>query len=223
VTLELVDHVIGRAKTGVRHLIGEIMYERRYHVRTSGLVMLDTFGLANDERVYYIAASWHTLRLALSRESVTDRDVFIDLGCGMGRMVLEAAARYPFRRVIGVELSEQLVEIARLNVALTTRRQRSGRIELVCSDVLEYQIPDDVTVVFMNNPFRGPVFKHVVDELVRSLRRDPRSIRIIYSNPAEGSVLESAGFRRIRAINSRPADFPFGMDTIELLYKRNPL
>jgi precorrin-6B methylase 2 len=190
------------------------MYERRYRVHTSGRVMLDTFDLANDERVYYIAAPWYTLRLALSRESVTDRDAFIDLGCGMGRMVLEAAARYPFRRVIGVELSEQLIEIARRNVAQTTRRQRSGRVELVCSDVLEYQVPDDVTVVFMNNPFRGAIFQHVVDALVRSLERNPRSMRIVYFNPAEASALESAGFRGIRTINSRREEFPFGATII---------
>ena len=45
-------------------------------------------------------------------------DVFIDLGSGMGRMVLEAA-RYPFKRVIGVELVEQLHDLARANLAST--------------------------------------------------------------------------------------------------------
>ena len=53
-------------------------------------------------------------------------DVFLDLGAGKGRMLL-AASRYPFRRVIGVELSDRLAAIARSNVAAFRLRARSGR------------------------------------------------------------------------------------------------
>lgn len=42
--------------------------------------------------------------------------MFLDLGSGKGRMVL-SAARFPFRRIIGVELSNDLTAIARRNVA----------------------------------------------------------------------------------------------------------
>ena len=45
-----------------------------------------------------------------------DHDLtFIDLGSGKGRAVL-LASLYPFRRLIGVEFSPELTEVARLNV-----------------------------------------------------------------------------------------------------------
>ena len=32
------------------------------------------------------------------------------------------------------------------------------QVELICADVREYEIPDDVTVIYMNNPVRGSIF-----------------------------------------------------------------
>ena len=47
-------------------------------------------------------------------------DVFVDFGCGKGR-VLFLAARYRFARIIGVELSERMAEQARRNLAREPR------------------------------------------------------------------------------------------------------
>jgi tRNA G46 methylase TrmB len=51
-----------------------------------------------------------SLRVRVRREpesagEITREDVFIDIGCGMGPVLVEAAARYGFRRVIGVKLA----------------------------------------------------------------------------------------------------------------------
>src|SRR6478609_9761998 len=86
-----------------------LAFESRYAVKTSGRTDLDVYGLDADDRVYYIPSNWLTLRRVLRRHDVRPDDVFIDLGSGKGRMVLEAA-RYPFRRVIGVELAQPLHE-----------------------------------------------------------------------------------------------------------------
>jgi len=51
---------------------------------------------------------------------------FVDLGAGMGRVVL-LAARRPFRAVIGVEISPALVEIARENLAAMRDPKRVAR------------------------------------------------------------------------------------------------
>jgi methylase of polypeptide subunit release factors len=42
-------------------------------------------------------------------------DVFVDFGCGKGR-VLYLACRHPFKEVIGVDLSPAVVEAARRNL-----------------------------------------------------------------------------------------------------------
>lgn len=213
--------LVARPYAWLRRTVGQLLYERRYGVRTSGKVMLDDLGAGGADRVYYIPSSWHTLRRTLRRNEVDGLDVFIDLGSGMGRVVLEAA-RYPFKRVIGVELTEELHEIARNNLARTRLRLHCNEIELVRSDVLDYRIPDDVTVVFMQNPFRGPVFAAVIDKLIASADEHPRPVRLIYENPVEERVLLDTGrFRLLRTV-SQPRHKPGSMFGLVRVYSLTP-
>ena len=140
--------------------------------------------------MYYIASNWRTLRRALRRYEIGQDDVFIDFGSGMGRMVLEAS-RFPFKKVIGVELASQLHTIAQENMKSMQRRARCMEIELVNSDILDYDFPDDVTFVYMFNPFRGAIFQGVVEMMIRSLDRNPRTLHLIYLNPYEEPYLLS--------------------------------
>ena len=179
-----------------------LAFEARYGIHTAGRTDLDNYGLADQDRVYYIPANWFTLRRVLRRRDVGAEDVFIDLGSGKGRMVLEAA-RYPFRRVIGVELAHPLHEIATQNVQTARMRRSCTDVELVCADVTDYVIPDDVTVVFLNNPFRGDVFAQVAGQLIDSYDRQPRRILVIYNNPVEDDTLINTG-RFLRRRTVRP-------------------
>lgn len=82
-----------------------------------------------------------------------------------GPVVLQAA-RYPFRRVIGVELSPVLHAHAQRNVELALATLRCKDVALVNRDVLAYEVPDDVTVVYFYNPFQGSVFSSIVGKLL---------------------------------------------------------
>ena len=188
---------IRRPYVWLRSGITDLLFERRLGVRTSGEIELHELGIAADDREKYQPVGWLKLRRILPPGAVTADDVFLDVGCGMGRAVLLAAA-YPFRRVIGVELSAQLVEIAQDNVDRCRARLRCRDVVLINADAVEYGIPDDVTVVFMNNPIRGAAFAAVVDHVLNSYDRRPRTMRIAYGNPIEEPALLSTG--RIRII-----------------------
>jgi SAM-dependent methyltransferase len=181
----------------LRNGITDLLYERRLGVRTSGDIGLEELGIAADGRVQYRPVGWLLLRRILPPSAVTTDDVFLDIGSGMGRAVVLAAA-YPFRRVIGVELSTRLVDIARDNVDRSRARQRCKDVVLVNADAVQYEIPDDVTVVFMNNPVRGANFAAVVEHVLDSYDHRPRMMRIVYANPIEEAALLSTG--RIRII-----------------------
>ncbi|MEV0381974.1 class I SAM-dependent methyltransferase [Nonomuraea sp. NPDC050643] len=206
----------------LRRNVGQLLYERRYGVRTAERVDLADIGLDGEDRVYYAAVNWQALRKALPKSEVGERDVFVDFGSGMGRAIVQAS-QYPFGRVIGVELSEELTGIARENVRNMRVRRRCGEIELIASDVLDYAIPDDVTVAFFNNPFRGKIFSEVIDRLIASVDRVPRPVRVIYGNPLEEPYLLSTGrFRHLRTIDLKPDPLgpPFGtIRTYDLLPK----
>jgi hypothetical protein len=191
-----------------RHLAGDLLYERRYGVRTSGRLILDGH---DAESICYIAVKWGQLPSVLPRKSVTSQDAFIDLGSGMGRAVLEAAANYPFARVIGVELSQELNDIACQNLATTKRRLRCRNIDLVCADLREYELPDDVTVIFVNNSIRGSIFYRMLDEFTASMSRNPRRLRFVYSNPLEEqAVLARNEWKKIRTVAARRSEWPYG-------------
>ncbi len=202
----LVHRAVRSPYVWARLIATDLLFERRYGVRTSGEVTMEDLGLASEGREQYQPVGWRRLHQALPRASVGPDDVFLDLGCGMGRGVLLASG-YPFRRVIGVELSARLADLARENMQRSRAPRRCGGIEIVTSDVLDYDIPDDVTVVFLNNPFGGHVFARVMEKLVDSLERHPRPMRIVYGNPVEEAMLLDTGrFELVRVVRGlRPS------------------
>jgi SAM-dependent methyltransferase len=120
-------------------------------------------------------------------KSVTKRDVrnevFIDYGCGMGRVVL-MAARQPFKRVIGIELFPELVDVAKRNAASAKPRLKSP-VELVHADATQFVVPDDVSVVYLFNPFRGSVMAQMQERLRESLVRRPRPLTLLYAHASD--------------------------------------
>lgn len=150
------------------------------------------------ERAIYQPSGWRYLRRGLRRRDITSDDVFVDFGCGKGRVLCQAA-RYPFARVIGVEISETLTKVARSNVERNRGRFACQRVELVTADVVDYEIPDDVTVAYLYYPFAGTTFRTVIDRLVESIDRSPRRLTIIYACPGlENYILATGRFRLAR-------------------------
>lgn len=151
--------------------------ERWLGIRTAGQVKAPELGYAHG---LYIPSSWLVLRELFRRLEVAEGDTFVDVGSGMGRVVFMAARR-PFKRVIGVERSEQLNEVARSNIARNRHRLACDDVEFLSVDALEWEIPDDLTVVYLYCPFPAPVFERLVENLIASIDRAPRTVRIIYT------------------------------------------
>jgi SAM-dependent methyltransferase len=197
--------MLKRAYRAFTRRVSTAVIDRVLNVDTAQRVDLAQLGLDAPDRVSYEAAGWRELRRILRPAEVSGDDVFLDLGSGKGRMVL-LAARCHFRRVIGVEVAEPLTAVARRNVATCRLRPRCGEIQLVTADVLDYKIPDDVSVVYMFNPFRGAIFDAVVAELIASVDRRPRPLRLIYRNGRNCERLTKTGrFRLVReSLGLRP-------------------
>ncbi|MDQ3276287.1 MAG: methyltransferase domain-containing protein [Actinomycetota bacterium] len=195
------DRVVAVAKAAYRGVrwFSDATFDHWYGVRTRALGESRRGAPTIGDRVGYEPAGWLNLRRILSPREVDEGDIFLDLGSGMGRVVLQAA-RYPFRRVIGVEVSVDLHEAARENVARSREKLRCRDVVLVRSDVMDYPVPDDVTVVFLYNPFRGETFAQAVDAVLASVDRNPRRMRIVYVNPCEEQALLGTG--RVRLVRT---------------------
>jgi SAM-dependent methyltransferase len=186
------DVDIGRNLRITRRYVYGKCFDLRYRVettRTSGPRYTD------ERRGYEPSETWQMLRI-LPPAAITPTDVFADVGCGKGRALVIAAHHYSFQRVMGVEISAEIYEIAQRNVA--RMRQAATPIELIHSDVDHWKIPQDVTVFYLFNPFTGHTFGRFVEKVVASQQENPRRILIVYVFPVMGDVLTAQGFRMIR-------------------------
>ena len=166
-------------------------------------VELDHF---HRDRVHYVPSDWLDLWRVLRKRTVSKADVFVDFGSGKGRILFQAA-RYPFGRVIGVEISEALSQVARANLEANAQKLACKEIVLVTIDAAYYQIPADMTVAYFYHPFSGPTFKTVIDRIVESVNSHPRHLTIIYQCPAmEEYVLATGVFELVTTAKGKPDD-----------------
>jgi cyclopropane fatty-acyl-phospholipid synthase-like methyltransferase len=124
--------------------------------------------------------------------------VALDLGVGMGIAALTLSPH--FSLVIGVELSPELIAIAKRNI---TKMQVSN-IELHCADARAFSAGlERVTHVYMFNPFPETVMKVVMEKIRQSLVRAPRRLMIIYKFPVCHETIIAAGFAHKRTFHLR--------------------
>jgi len=108
---------------------------------------------------------------------------FVDLGSGKGRTLL-MAAEYPFRKIVGVEVVEELHRAAQENIrAYQSPTRQCLAIEAVCADAREFELPEEPLVIFLFNPLPEGALREVIGRLEKSLARSPRAVWIVYHNP----------------------------------------
>jgi len=148
-----------------------------------------------------------------------DQYTFIDLGSGKGRTLL-MASEYPFRKIVGVELIEELHRGAEENIrAYKSSTQRCLEIQAVCADARAFELPDEPLVLYLFNPLPEAALRQLVEHLGRSLSHSPRPVWIVYHNPilepalAASPFLEKAGATPNYSLyRSKPADFQGNSD-----------
>jgi SAM-dependent methyltransferase len=119
-----------------------------------------------------------------------DQYAFIDLGCGKGRALM-VASEFSFARLVGVEISPDLAEIARRNAAVIALRDpRRAPIEIQVGDATAMRPPAERVVYFMYNPFGRGLTEMLVDGLERQLESGLQHAFVIYYNPVFGDVLD---------------------------------
>lgn len=183
-------------------------FDRRHGVRTHYIVNLEDLNDAEraefGERHQPTPAS--VLQPILSGLPIQHEDfTFVDLGCGMGRAAF-LACRLPFKRIIGVEFSAELHRIAEQNrLSFHDENRRCTEIRFVCADAAGYSFPEENTVFYLFNPFGKPTMRKVVENIGRSIKKHPREVLIVYYNPAEAEVLDTAPFlEKIHSADPRP-------------------
>jgi SAM-dependent methyltransferase len=179
------------------------VFERRMQVSTAGHTYLDE-GI-DSENAFYEGCEWIPTRRVLKSLEPGPDDVFVDLGSGKGQALL-IAGRLPYRTVLGIDLDPALVEAADQNVERARPKLRCQDVRSEARDVLQWEVPDDLTTVFMYCPFMGEVFHQAMQRIFDSYDRNPRPLHLVYDFPWMHDWLLSTG--RVVVTDVLPSQWP---------------
>jgi hypothetical protein len=167
-------------------------WARRRGVHTEGIVEIEGFApdIPNREHAgSYIPTnpwSFRALIVALVDLGVQPREfTLVDMGYGKGRVIL-MGAQVGFREVIGVEFDPGLARYAAENLR-DYRHSRGAAVSVHRGDAVDFPIPPGPLVVFLFNPFRGPVLEAVAENIRRSYVEHPRNTYVVYVWPRPDS------------------------------------
>lgn len=190
--------------------LAEIYYEMVLRSKTGRMVRLDELkvdGRISDHGHMYVPCPYFFIYQAFNelKDEVSGATI-IDFGCGLGR-VLFFATRFPFAKTIGIEASPDLSAEASQNLQryYQNNNLKSPAWEIVHQDAMTYEVPEEATIFFFNDPFDETVMNPVISNICQSQENKPRDIFVIYVNPPHLKIFEEHGFTKVLSTVNRHA------------------
>jgi SAM-dependent methyltransferase len=118
---------------------------------------------------------------------------FVDVGTGKGRPLL-LASELPFRKVIGVELSDELAGIAQQNVTRWNRLKKTkAKIRVVREDAMKFLWPRTPLLVYLYNPFACSLIERMAENIAAVSTAGSGLADLLYVNPTCAETLAEQG------------------------------
>ena len=175
----------------------EVKGERKYNLDTIELDRLKTITVTGNNLEHasiYQACNYFILEKGLNYlRSINENKNITDFGCGKGR-ALVVAAHYGFANITGIDFAKALCLSAEKNIQETQRLYSSAKFNIICADVVNYEIEKEQTIFFFFNPFDEIIMLKVVKNILSSFKEKERKIYIMYANPVHKEIFLSAGF-----------------------------
>jgi predicted RNA methylase len=174
--------------------VADRITDKKLGIASSECRSLAELGLNLQNCNRYQPISYSDLRRILDSISISNEDVFLDFGSGMGR-ALCVAAQYPFRAVLGVEISTELCAAARRNVEQARSKLLCKDVRVLNTDAVQYEVPAEVSTIYFFNPFGRTILARVFGNLAISLREAPRHMTVVFYGTAASEAFreEAAG------------------------------
>jgi SAM-dependent methyltransferase len=154
----------------------------------------DSSETVTDRTHYYADSSGLEFEKIMNHFPISSRDAIVDFGCGKGGILI-TLSKYPFAKIAGVEISPDLVAIAEKNIKVLNLK----KIEIFCSDAVEFKQLDDFNYIYFFDPFPAVVMQDVLKNIEQSIINVPREVTIIYLNPFCHDLIETkSAFKKVR-------------------------
>lgn len=181
----------------VKMALYEILFDYKYKTDTVSIIYKDSLEDislevklrgSDAQSVYYL----HAKEMLNAVDVDKKNSVFLDIGCGQARAMITAAEQ-GFTKVIGLDYSKTLCNLCESNITKYKESTNDSKtiFSVVEGDARNYDVPSEVNVIFMHNPFDNEITEIVLHNIDKSLQANPRKMYILYGNP-----LHSESFKK---------------------------
>jgi len=157
-----------------------LFYDFKFGIQTTGSYFSEESIRENMESKLdsktYVPTYYSNINKIISHLKLHKNDIFIDLGCGKGRVVF-MFSRKNIKQAIGVEINKLFFKIAEDNLKRYKYKNKS-EINFFNIDASKHKFSNE-TIIFMRYPFSDLTMKKISLNLKKSLKKNPRNIRII--------------------------------------------
>ena len=140
--------------------------------------------------VYFSSSAYFPeLKKVLNDLGISEKDSILDYGSGKGALLV-LFRKYRFKKIAGVELSGKLLQIADRNF----RKLNISNLSLFHSDARQFKDLEDYNYFYFYNPFPCEIMAVVLRNIVDSIEKLPRTVKLIYCNPKCHELIVNSGF-----------------------------
>lgn len=161
-----------------------------YHAPVTGDKSLTSSKAVNKDAEENMPSSFYEMAEGLGQTGLKNKDVsLIDIGCGEGR-ILNFGMLLNFKEVFGIELDETAYKKAIENCEKMKSKGYTTAFHIEHMDAALYDLPQNINVVYLFNPFREKTMESIVEKVVAQVNKFKTPIYVIYCVPVWVKVFE---------------------------------
>jgi 16S rRNA G966 N2-methylase RsmD len=176
---------LNRSYQSLLSVFEDYYFDQRYYLNTMKITNVKDLDISEDDKqnsFRYQPTRRRHFRNLMNELIFPDGSVFVDLGSGKGRVLL-MASEYNFSRIVGVEISRELCNIAKSNLkAFESKSKQCLPVEIVELDVSKYRVNEDENIFYLFKPFNDFIMKQILENITTSLKQKPRKVWLIFNN-----------------------------------------
>jgi len=127
------------------------------------------------------------LKIVLQGIQINKDKSILDIGCAKGS-ALKVMLSFPFKKIDGIELSPDLVKIAKRNF----QKLKTNKVEIFNQNATDFMGYNNYNYFYLYNPFPKKIFEKVIKRINEQIKN--KEILIIYNNPVCHDLLIDSNF-----------------------------
>lgn len=132
----------------------------------------------------YQATYYRDLVTLFDEVSMEPEDTLVDFGCGLGRVLFYGNSRH-YCRATGIEADKEIYDALLANAVSYQGRfyDQEERMRFLHMSAEKYEIAPGDNYFYFFNPFPADIFSQVLENIIGSVRKNPRDIYVMLYYP----------------------------------------